>query len=472
MKLKYFAILICSLLTISQHLSSQEADHNLSLPGSWLGRITAGGINLRVVFNLKTEAKDSLSVTMESPDQGAGIIKIGPVIVEGENINIKAPLLLGEYKGKIVSDTLIEGTWSHAGRSVGLNLTKLKKAFSLNRPQEPKAPFPYKSEDITFRNETAGIELAGTLTIPGGEGPFSAVVLVSGSGSQNRNEELLGHKPFWVIADHLSRNGIAVLRFDDRGVGKSKGTPLNATTADFATDAEAAFNYLLSRKETDPALSGIAGHSEGGLIAPMVAARNPKVAFIISLAGTGVKGEEILHTQNFDISSASGNDPEDTRKAISLNKKLFRVLRKEPDNSAAAEKINALYRHTLEKERKSEQEIEIALKSLNNSLNPVSFNWMRYFMITDPADFWKKVKCPVLALNGEKDLQVSAKVNLPAIEKALAKGGNRNVKTVSLPGLNHLFQKTATGLPSEYGEIEETISPEVLDIITDWISKL
>ncbi|MCU0457051.1 MAG: alpha/beta hydrolase [Bacteroidales bacterium] len=467
-----FHILPLLLLIISQQLSAQETDLYKILPGSWLGRIPAGGINLRVVFNLKAEGRDSLSVTLESPDQGAGVFKIGPVIIEGRTINIKAPLLLGEYRGKVVSDTLIEGTWSQAGRTAGLNLAKLKRAFALNRPQEPKAPFPYKSEDISFRNEKAGIELSGTLTVPNGEGPFPAVVLVSGSGSQNRNEELLGHKPFWVIADHLSRNGIAVLRYDDRGVGKSKGTPLNATTADFATDAEAAFSYLLSRKEADPALSGIAGHSEGGLIAPMVASRNPKVAFIISLAGTGVRGEDILHIQNYDISTASGIDPDETRKAISLNKKLFTVLKKEADNKAAEVKMNALYRLTLEKEKKSQEEIEIALKNLNNSLNPVSFNWMRYFIITNPADFWKKVKCPVLALNGEKDLQVSAKVNLPAIEKALRKGGNNLVKTVSLPGLNHLFQHTATGLPSEYGDIEETISPEVLDIMTGWINKL
>lgn len=472
MKRFVFHILPFLLLIISQQISAQEIDLYKTLPGSWLGRIPAGGINLRVVFNLKAERKDSLSVTMESPDQGAGVIKIGPVIIEGSTVNIKALLLLGEYKGKVVSDTLIEGTWSQAGRTAELNLTKLKKAFTLNRPQEPNAPFPYKSEDVTFMNEKANIELAGTLTIPNGEGPFPAVVLVSGSGSQNRNEELLGHKPFWVIADHLSRNGIVVLRYDDRGVGKSKGTPLNATTADFATDAEAAFNYLLARKETDQALTGIAGHSEGGLIAPIIAARNPKVAFVISLAGTGVKGEEILHTQNYDISIASGNDPVETLKGISLNRKLFAVLKKENDNKVAAEKINAIYRKALEKQKKSPEEIDIALKSLSNSMNPVSFNWMRYFMITNPADFWEKVKCPVLALNGDKDLQVSAKVNLPAIEKALRKGGNDSVKIVSLPGLNHLFQHTATGLPSEYGDIEETISPEVLDIITNWIKNL
>jgi pimeloyl-ACP methyl ester carboxylesterase len=472
MKRFVFHILPFLLLIISQQISAQEIDLYKTLPGSWFGRIPAGGINLRVVFDLKAERKDSLSVTMESPDQGAGVIKIGPVIIEGSTVNIKAPLLLGEYKGKVVSDTLIEGTWSQAGRTAELNLTKLKKAFTLNRPQEPKAPFPYKSEDVTFMNEKANIELAGTLTIPNGEGPFPAVVLVSGSGSQNRNEELLGHKPFWVIADHLSRNGIVVLRYDDRGVGKSKGTPLNATTADFATDAEAAFSYLLSRKETDPALTGIAGHSEGGLIAPIIAARNPKVAFVISLAGTGVKGEEILHTQNYDISIASGNDPVETLKGISLNRKLFAVLKKENDNKVAAEKINAIYRKALEKQKKSPEEIDIALKSLSNSLNPVSFYWMRYFMITNPADFWEKVKCPVLALNGDKDLQVSAKVNLPAIEKALRKGRNDSFKIVSLPGLNHLFQHTATGLPSEYGDIEETISPEVLGIITNWIKNL
>jgi len=469
---KLILFLVAVLLFISQPLRSQETVSQDKIAGSWMGKIQAGGISLRVVFNFTITDKDSIAVTFASPDQGSKNIIIGPVIINGKEINVKAPLLLAEYKGIFKNDTLIEGTWYQAGRSAPLNISKLRQAFSLNRPQEPKAPFPYISEDVTFMNETAGIELAGTLTIPEGDGPFPAVVLVTGSGSQNRNEELMGHKPFLVIADHLTRNGIAVLRYDDRGVGLSKGSPLNCTTADFATDAAAAVSYLRKRKEIDPGYVGIAGHSEGGLIAPMVASQNPETAFIISLAGTGVKGEIIMHTQNYEIGLASGMDPEVLSKGVATNKKLFAVLKKENDDAIAAEKIRTVYRKLLEKEKKSPEEIDKLVSDLSNSLNPASYPWLRYFIITDPAQFWKKVKCPVLALNGDRDLQVSATVNLPAIEKALRAGGNKEVTVKLMPGLNHLFQHCKTGLPTEYGEIEETFSVEVLDIMTGWIRDL
>jgi alpha/beta superfamily hydrolase len=453
-------------------VKAQDPIERKSLSGSWIGKIEINTIALRIVFNLSVIENDSLVVTLDSPDQGAKDIKIGPVTLDGREISIKAPLLLAEYIGTVKNDTLMEGTFKQAGRTTPLNLTKLKKAFTLNRPQEPKPPFPYVSEDVKFTNEKAGIGLAGTLTMPEGDGPFPAVILITGSGSQNRNEELMGHKPFWVIADHLSRNGIAVLRYDDRGVGQSQGSPLNATSGDFATDADAAFLYLRTRKEIDPESIGLAGHSEGGLIAPIVAASDPHIAFIISLAGPGVTGEQILHKQNYDISIISGAEEKQIRKGISINKKLFAILRKEPDNNKAADRITTTYSKLLTKEKTSPEDIDKAIKQLNASLNPVSYNWFRFFISTDPEVFWKKVKCPVLALNGDKDLQVAADINLTAIEKALKSGGNKAVKTIKLPELNHLFQHCKTGLPAEYGEIEETFSPEVLKIMTDWINGL
>jgi uncharacterized protein len=464
--------IVLSAFLFSQQLDAQNnIDYN-SVTGSWLGKIPAGGISLRVIFNITMAGKDSLTVTLDSPDQGAKNIKIGPVSLNGNDITIKAPLLLGEYKGTVTNDTLIKGTWTQNGTVTPLDLTKLKSAFSLNRPQEPKPPFPYLSEDVTFKNEKAGINLAGTLTLPKGDGPFPAVILITGSGSQNRNEELFGHKPFLVIADYLTRKGIAVLRYDDRGVGKSQGTPLNATSADFSTDAEAAFLYLRTRKEIDPNSIGLAGHSEGGLIAPIVASNNSDVAFIVSLAGPGVTGEKIIQTQNKDISTVSGVAEKEVKESISVNKKLFTILKKETDNKTAEEKINVEYKKILTEKKIPSEEIEKAIKQLKASLNPISYNWMRYFLVTDPASLWKKVKCPVLALNGEKDLQVAATINLPAIEKAVRSGGNQSIKIISFPGLNHLFQHCKTGLPAEYGEIEETLSPEVLEIIVNWIHQL
>jgi pimeloyl-ACP methyl ester carboxylesterase len=472
MKRTALFILILIVLAGFNQIQAQDKIDKSSITGSWLGKLELGAISLRVIFNLSVTGNDTLSATLDSPDQGAKNIKVGPVTLEGNDIRIMAALLLAEYTGTFKNDTLIEGTFKQAGKTMPLNLNKLKKSFTFNRPQKPKSPFPYLSEDVTFKNDKADFNLAGTLTVPEGGGPFPAVVMITGSGSQNRNEEIMGHEPFLVIADYLTRNGIAVLRCDDRGVGQSQGTPLNATSADFATDVEAMFNYLRTRKEIDPKRVGLVGHSEGGLIAPIVAANNPEVAFVVSLAGTGVPGEMILNRQNKDISLASGVEAKEVKESISVNKKLFAVLKKESDNTKAETRIAEVYKKALTRAKKSPEDIDKALKQLNASLSPVSYNWFRYFISTDPAVFWQKVKCPVLALNGEKDMQVAADVNLPAIEKALKSGGNNRVKTVKLPDLNHLFQHCTTGLPAEYGEIEETISPEVLKIMADWINGL
>jgi alpha/beta superfamily hydrolase len=388
----------------------------------------------------------------------------------GETIKISAPLLLAEYNGTVKNDTLIEGTWKQRGNSMALNLAKLKTAFSVNRPQEPKPPFPYTAEDVTFSNDKFNIKLGGTLTIPSGHGPFPAVILITGSGAQNRDEELMGHKPFMVIADWLTRNGIAVLRYDDRGVGKSQGNYATSTSADLATDAEAAFNFLKNNHPIiNPKAIGLMGHSEGGLIAPIVAASNPGIAFIVSLAGPGVTGQQIIIRQTQDMSRLSGVSEKAIRETTETNKKLFAVLRKEKDNKKAELKILALYREILEKKKTSKEDTEKAVNQLKVTFGAQTYTWFRYFIMTDPATYWKKVKCRVLALNGEKDVQVAADENLPAIEKALKSSGNKSVKVIKLPGLNHLFQHCKTGLPAEYASIEETFSPGALKIITDWI---
>lgn len=465
---KLFAFISLSIIA-ALVLSGQNNVAIKSVTGSWMGKINAGALPLRIVFNLSIVEPDSLVATLDSPDQGVKNIKIGPVNYEANRLRIAAPLLLGEYNGIFTNDTLIEGIWKQAGRELPLNLTKLKTLFLLNRPQEPKPPFPYKSEDITFHNSKSNINLAGTLTTPQGNGPFPAVVLITGSGTQNRDEELLGHKPFLVIADHLTRNGIAVLRYDDRGAGKSQGKPATATTADNATDAEAAIAFLKEHPSINHEMTGLAGHSEGGLIAPIVASGSPGIAFLISLAGPGVPCEELLHQQNIDISLASGTDKKAAELGVAINRKLFAILKKEPDDNKAIEKMTAAYRKILVKEKTPPDKLEQAMDQFKASAPSVTSPWFRYFITIEPAKYWKNVKCPVLALNGEKDLQVAADVNLPAIEKAVRSGGNNFVKTIRLADLNHLFQHSKTGLPAEYGEIEETFSPEALQIMTEWI---
>lgn len=471
MKKLISCLFLLIVLLIPNQTTAQNIDKK-SVTGSWFGRISVSGISLRIVFNLSIIEADSLVATLDSPDQGARNIKLGPVTFDGKSIKISAGALLAEYNGIIQNDTLIDGTWKQAGNTIPLSLTKLKTKFTVNRPQEPRSPFPYTTEDVYFTNSEFIITLAGILTMPEGDGPFPAVIMITGSGAQNRNEELMGHKPFWVIADYLTRNGIAVLRYDDRGVGKSQGNYAAATSADLATDAEAAFKYLKTNSMIDPKAIGLIGHSEGGLIAPIVASSNSQIAFIVSLAGPGVTGEQIILRQGTDISSASGIDKKKINENLSTNKKLFEVIKKEQDNKKAVEEMTSLYREILRKQKASPEETDQALKAITASFNAETIPWFRYFISTNPGDFWKKVKCPVLALNGEKDMQVAADENLPAIEKALKSGGNNNIKTIKLEGLNHLFQHCKTGLPAEYGEIEETFSSEALKIIVDWIRDL
>ena len=463
-------LLIAIMLTTS--LSAQNTKNKNILPGSWLGKISTNSIDLRLVFNLKLNDKDSLIATADSPDQGAKNIPLGRVILKDEKLTIQAPTLLGEYNGTITGDSTIEGTWTQRGVSFTVNLKKLKTALTINRPQEPKPPFPYTSEDVTFTNDKFNIKLGGTLTIPAGTGPFKAVILITGSGPQNRNEELMGHKPFLVIADYLSRNGIAVLRYDDRGVASSQGNYSEATSVDLATDAEAAFYYLKNNPKISQKEIGLMGHSEGGLIAPIVAATNQGIGFIVSLAGPGVTGQQIIIRQSQEIGRLSGESEVQIKEATETNKKLYAVLRKEKDNKKAEIKILALYKEILEKKKTSKEDTEKAVNQLKATFGAPTYTWFRYFIMTDPATFWKKVECPVLAMNGEKDLQVAANENLPAIEKAVKSSGNKSVKTLMLPGLNHLFQHCKTGLPAEYNTIEETFSPDALKIISDWILAL
>jgi len=457
---------------LTTSLSAQNTINKKILPGSWLGKISANGIDLRLIFNLKLNDRDSLIATADSPDQGAKNIPLGSVILDEKKLTIKAPTLMGEYKGTITGDSTIDGTWTQRGTSFTVNLKKLKTAFSINRPQEPKPPFPYTSENVTFTNDKFNIKLAGTLTVPSGTGPFKTVIMITGSGAQNRNEELMGHKPFLIIADYLSRNGIAVLRYDDRGVGGSQGNYAEATSEDLATDAEAAFNYLKNNPKINQKEIGFIGHSEGGLIAPIVASTHADVGFIVSLAGPGVTGQQVILRQTQDISRLSGQKESDIKETVETNKRLYAVLRKEKDNKKAEIKILALYKEILEKKKTSKEDTEKAVNQLKMTFGSSVYTWFRYFIVTDPAIFWKKVECPVLALNGEKDLQVAARENLPAIEKALKSSGNKYVKTVKLPELNHLFQHCKTGLPAEYSSIEETFSPDALKIISDWILAL
>jgi pimeloyl-ACP methyl ester carboxylesterase len=466
-------VLICLVAVLSMTITAckNEQLEPENFQGSWLGTLDLGAQSLRLVINLSSSG-DSLTATMDSPDQGAYGIPAGPVTITDDNIVVAVKSIAGEYSGKLVNDTLIEGTWSQAGSSLPLDVVKNAEVLDFRKPQEPVEPFPYIVEEVSFRNDVFDIELAGTLTLPEGEGPFKTVILITGSGPQNRDEELMGHKPFLVIADYLTRNGIAVLRYDDRGVGASEGYYTSATSADLATDVDAAFNFLKTVSMVDTLNIGLMGHSEGGLIAPMVASENKEIAFIVSLAGPGVNGMEVIIRQSEDISRLMGLKQKKIDKSMAVNSEIYNIILNEPDNETASAKVEQYLRDYLKKRLIFKKLVDIQVKGTMSSMTPDAIVWLRFFFQSDPDIYWSKVQCPVLALNGDKDMQVASAVNLPAIVSAVKSGGNDNVESIELPGLNHLFQHSETGNPSEYGAIEETFSPEALNIITEWINKL
>jgi hypothetical protein len=411
---------------------------------------------------------------MKSPDQTDKEMPADLVTLNGDSIRIDFKSIPGSgyYSGKILSDTLIDGVWGQGGRTFPLPVFRIEKLTVVVRPQNPIKPYPYKEEEVTVVNKGAGVTLAGTFTYPDKGENFPVVVLITGSGPQNRDEELLGHKPFLVLSDYLTRNGIAVLRCDDRGTAKSTGNFATSTTKDFATDVLACIEYLKTRKEINPKEIGLIGHSEGGIIAPMVAAECKDVAFIVMMAGTGLTGEKILELQTRLISRAEGTPDAEIERIISLNKKCYKIAVEEKDSLIAVSKLNKLFDNFYNSLTAEEKKImggtadDLKLKT-RQILSP----WFKFFLSYNPKQSLAKLKIPVLAIDGEKDLQVPAKENLAVIENTLKKAGNKNYKIILFPGLNHLFQTAVTGSPTEYKNIEETISPAVLSAIRDWINK-
>jgi len=340
------------------------------------------------------------------------------------------------------------------------------------RPQDPSTPYPYYTERVVFKNVEANITLAGTLTLPSAEGTFPAVILISGSGPQNRDEEILRHRPFLVIADHLTKSGIAVLRYDDRGVGKSTADFKAATTVDFASDAASAVEYLKTRKEIDGQNIGLIGHSEGGLVAPMVASSSNDVSFIVLLAGPGIELRKVLMLQQELIPRAMGASEGAIRKSITMTEEALQMILTSTDR----ETLKAALAKLIEKDYDSISAIQMFPKLTKEQYvgmqsDNLSSQWFKHLLSYDPALTLEKVSCPVLAINGEKDIQVTAKENLAAISGALAKGGNVNVTVKELPNLNHFFQNCKTGSPTEYESIEETFSPVALKEVSDWVLK-
>jgi len=429
------------------------------IDGAWMGTLDTGTVKLRVVFHI-TNTASGLTATLDSPDQGMKGLPTTAVTRDGSNLKIEAAKIGGTFEGKISSDlTAIDGKWSQGGGTLPLLLKKVKDQaeLELKRPQVPTKPYPYREDEVTYDNKAENVTLAATFTIPRGTGPFPAVLLITGSGPQDRDESLMGHKPFLILADYLTRHGIAVLRADDRGTGKSTGVFANATTADFATDAEAGVAYLKTRAEVNPRKIGLIGHSEGGVIAPMVAARNKDVDFIVMMAGTGVPGDQVIVAQGEAIELAMGKPADEAAKDAAREKEMMTLIESEKDQA------------TLEKELQEKMKGEVPDGQIGMQIKQVTSPWFKYFLTYDPATALRKVTCPVLAINGSLDKQVLPGQNLAPIRKALEEAGNKHFEIDELPGLNHLFQTAKTGSPTEYAQIEETMSPVALEKMSSWI---
>lgn len=443
------------------------------IEGMWEGLLDVGAAKLRLVLKVSKAADGSLTAKADSPDQGASDLPVDVVTFKDNALHFEMKRLLASYDGKLNPDgSEFSGEFKQGGASFSLNLKRVAKPSSPNRPQEPKKPYPYDEEEVSYENKRDSVKLAGTLTLPRTKAPFPAVILITGSGAQDRNESLLGHKPFLVLADYLTRQGIAVLRVDDRGMGGSTGSVPNSTSENFAGDVLTGIEYLKNRKEINPKQIGLIGHSEGGIIAPMVAAQSPDVAFIVLMAGTGLTGEEILYLQGALIAKANGASAEVLAKQRAIQEHTYAILRKEKDNAAAEKLLREDFDKQMaamtEEEKKKAGDPE---KAFQAQVKQITSPWFRYFLTYDPRPALLKVKCPVLALNGENDLQVPINENLREIEAALKRGGNPDVTIVRLPKLNHLFQTSETGSPNEYSKIEETIAPVALKTMGDWILK-
>ena len=455
-----------------------EASSKETLREAWIGELNMGLMKPLMQFRIVTLASGTTSAYFDSITEGRTGFK-ATWSIDGDELKFDVAQINLKYRGKLneAGDTA-EGTWSQGGREVPLTLQKKATEHNSvnvwgNRPQRPVGPFPYDAEDVTFENQADGVTLAGTLTIPKNPGKHPVVVLISGSGAQDRDETLLEHKPFLVLADYLSRHGIAVLRYDDRGTNQSTGSFSDATTEDFARDASAAVEFLKRHDRINPAEIGLAGHSEGGLIAPMVVALRTDVAFIVLLAATGVDGVTISESQTQAMLKAEGTDESEIEIAMTINRAVIEAAMSVGPGEDFADQIQPVIDQVMQKIPESDR--EEAAKNIGQGITvakqQMKSKWMRFFLAYDPRPALTKIQCPVLVISGSKDLQVLPDLNMPEIEKALATGGNKDFEIVVLEGLNHLFQECETGSMSEYVAIQETFNPVALEKIGDWIVK-
>ncbi|RYD57700.1 MAG: alpha/beta fold hydrolase [Sphingobacteriales bacterium] len=466
---KLFAFLLLGFSTTTVIAQSR-------LDGDWQGVLKVPGNELHVVFHIK----DS-TATMDVIEQKAKGIAASGVIMKGDSVRINVAKLGAFYAGAIKSADLINGSWYQGGAALPMDIERGKELpaeVKLNRPQTPQPPYSYISEDVTFQNGDKSIQYGATLTLPNGAGPFPAVLLLNGSGLQNRDGEILGHKPFAVIADHLTKSGYAVLRVDDRGTGQTTGPVTDVTTADFAKDANAALDYLQTRKEINKKKIGLAGHSEGGIIAQMLATSRKDIDFVIFLASPAIKIRDLMLEQNAAILK---NKPGMTEEGLKEYLMLYNSVTGAVVASKSAPEVKAGVLAAVKQWIDvTDPEIVLATIGVNDKNNwegigeQIAQNylnaWTRYFLAYDPQPYLQKINAKVLALNGSKDVQVLSSSNLKGMEAGLAKSKSKyTIK--ELAGLNHLFQLCIRCTVDEYGKLEESFAPVALIAMTEWLDK-
>lgn len=449
------AFIFTLIIFVSASLFSQD------LKGTWNGNLDINGISLAIVVNINGFSADS--ITMDSPEQSAFGIKVDNAEFNEDGFKLEIVSLKASLIGENPVGDSIKCQFTQYGESFPLTM-KRGKYVPKPKKQDPK-DFPYIVEDVEIFNPETNVKLAGTLTAPYDYKCDKIVILVSGSGLQNRNEEILGHKPFLVLSDYLTRNGIAVIRYDDRGFAKSTGDATNATTYDLSLDAESVVKFIKNDSRLKDMKIGIIGHSEGGMIAPMVADRNSDVDFVVMLAGPAVNIWQLMARQNYDVLRSNGISEDIAKQYAQLASKTYKILNDKKSNIDDKKAKVRANMNEMEKLAPSGYDEETLQANLDILFSP----WMSYFIDFNPQDYLCKVKVPLLALNGDKDVQVYSKDNLAGVEKAMKKAKNKNYKTIELKGLNHLFQKCIFGSPNFYGRNEETFNEDAMKTIAEWI---
>lgn len=447
-------ILLCFLLLVTPLGYAQ-------FQGTWRGTIDIPMNPLEFVVHI-IQKDTVLDVTADSPDQGAYGFKIEKGTFVSNEIHLNDSKTGMSYTGILKNDSLIEGKFHQNGMEFPLNLTKGNAVKKTAKPQEPIPPFAYISEEVTFKNHKDGITLAGTLTLPKGKGRYPAIILISGSGPNDRNEEIMGHKPFWVLSDFLTQNGFAVLRYDKRGVKESEGNFNQALIKDFAEDASAAYAYLKTRKEIDPKKIGLLGHSEGGLVAQINASQHNEIPFIILMASPGIHGDELMILQKYTIEKAMGVPEFSLQVNSKLFAEIYQILKKPTTTEVAQKELKAYFETSSYTKNAPESALEGFYELIENK-------WFREFLAFQPEEYLAKIKSKTFVLNGKKDLQVPWKENTSAIMENLPQKTKSTL--ITYENLNHMFQTSDTGLPTEYGKIEETIAPQVMEDIVNWLQK-